>query len=73
VKDGELALVTRQRHREGLGAKLQHLNAAMVPKQPLEITAEEIRLAVHEIGRLTGHVEVENLLDKIFREFCIGK
>jgi tRNA modification GTPase len=73
VKDGESALVTRQRHREGLSAMLQHLNAALTAGQPLEITAEEIRLAVHEIGRLTGHVEVESLLDKIFKEFCIGK
>ena len=73
VKDGESALITRQRHREGLNAIFQHLNAALVPGQSLEIMAEEIRLAVHEIGRLTGHVEVESLLDKIFREFCIGK
>lgn len=73
VKDGESALVTRQRHREGLTSMLEHLNAARIGGQPLEITAEEIRLAVHEIGRLTGHVEVESLLDKIFKEFCIGK
>ena len=73
VKEGESALVTRQRHREGLTAMLSHLKAAMIPGQPLEIKAEEVRLAVHEIGLLTGHVEVESLLDKIFKEFCIGK
>jgi tRNA modification GTPase len=73
VKDGESALVTRQRHRDGLGAMLGHLKAALIRGQPLEITAEEIRLAVFEIGRLTGHVEVESLLDKIFKEFCVGK
>ena len=73
VKEGESALVTRQRHREGLAAMLQHLQAALIQSQPLEIKTEEIRLAVVEIGRLTGHVEVESLLDKIFKEFCIGK
>src|SRR5687768_1737155 len=42
VKDGESALVTRHRHREALGAIFQHLTAALVPGQSLEITAEEI-------------------------------
>ena len=41
--------------------------------QPFEIIAEEVRLATYEIGRLAGFVDVENLLDEIFAEFCIGK
>jgi tRNA modification GTPase len=52
---------------------LQHLRAAGDLNQPLEIIAEEVRLATYEIGRLTGFVDVESLLDEIFREFCIGK
>jgi tRNA modification GTPase len=73
VASGEAAIVTRQRHRERLKSMLGHLRDAGSTGQPLEIIAEELRLAVHDIGRLTGFVEVENLLDEIFREFCIGK
>jgi tRNA modification GTPase len=73
VAGGEAAIVTRQRHRDSLQAMLKHLRAASRVEQPLEIIAEEVRLATYEIGRLTGFVEVESLLDKIFEEFCIGK
>jgi tRNA modification GTPase len=73
VAGGEAAIVTRQRHRDSLQAMLQHLRAASRVEQPVEIIAEEVRLATYEIGRLTGFVEVESLLDKIFEEFCIGK
>jgi tRNA modification GTPase len=73
VSEGEAAIVTRQRHRDRLTAMLQHLRAAGDLNQPLEIIAEEVRLATYEIGRLTGFVDVESLLDEIFREFCIGK
>ena len=38
-----------------------------------DIVAEELRLAGRELGRLTGRVDVEDVLDVIFREFCIGK
>ena len=40
---------------------------------PLDIAAEEIRFAANELGRITGRVDVEELLDIIFRDFCIGK
>jgi tRNA modification GTPase len=39
----------------------------------IELMAEDVRLATRELGRITGRVEVEDLLDVIFREFCIGK
>ena len=38
-----------------------------------EVIAEELRLAATTLGRLTGRVDVEDLLDVIFRDFCIGK
>ncbi len=38
-----------------------------------ELIAEELRLAINEIGRLTGAVDVEEYLEVIFRDFCIGK
>ena len=38
-----------------------------------ELVAEELRLAARALGRLTGRVDVEDVLDVIFRDFCIGK
>lgn len=73
VAEGELAMVTRQRHHDCLASMSRHLRAAAQIEKPLEIVAEEVRLAANDIGRLTGFIEVESLLDEIFREFCIGK
>jgi tRNA modification GTPase len=39
----------------------------------LELKAEELRLALRALGRISGRVDVENLLDIVFSEFCIGK
>jgi tRNA modification GTPase len=39
----------------------------------MEIIAEDLRLAIRELGRITGRVDVEEILDVIFRDFCIGK
>jgi tRNA modification GTPase len=38
-----------------------------------ELTAEELRSAAYALGRLLGRVDVEDILDMIFREFCVGK
>jgi tRNA modification GTPase len=38
-----------------------------------DLIAEELRLAAWALGRLTGRVDVEDVLDVIFRDFCIGK
>ena len=38
-----------------------------------EVAAEELRLAARALGRVTGAVDVEELLDVIFSDFCIGK
>jgi tRNA modification GTPase len=71
---GETALVTRRRHREALVSMTRHLQAALKKPAPaLEIVTEELRLAAADMGRLTGHIDVESLLDLIFRDFCIGK
>lgn len=73
---GSLATIvpTRQRHREYLEKCLIHLRAAIDRSQePLELRAEELRQAGDMLGRLTGRVDVEDLLDVIFNEFCVGK
>lgn len=65
-------LITRARHRAALEdcvAALQCSTAAALP----ELAAEDLRLATRALGRITGKVDVEDVLDVIFREFCIGK
>jgi tRNA modification GTPase len=71
---GESAVVTRQRHREVLGALVEALRRALeAGPAGEELVAEEFRLAARALGRLTGRVDVEDVLDVIFRDFCIGK
>ncbi len=71
--------LTRMRHREALQDCLAALERflrssdrgtdTVVP----ELAAEDVRLAMRSLGRITGRVDVEDLLDIVFREFCIGK
>ncbi|MCV3735075.1 tRNA uridine-5-carboxymethylaminomethyl(34) synthesis GTPase MnmE [Rhizobium sp. TRM96647] len=71
---GAFAVPSRDRHNEALRLTLQALEEALAaPSNELELQAEYLRLAANEIGRITGRVDVENLLDVIFAEFCIGK
>ena len=72
---GEPVLITRERHRRALQEALAALNRALAepPADREEIVAEELRLAARALGRLVGRVDVEDILDVIFRDFCIGK
>ncbi|WP_374654125.1 tRNA uridine-5-carboxymethylaminomethyl(34) synthesis GTPase MnmE [Dongia sp.] len=69
---GSQPVLTRLRHRSALerclGALQRGLDARVI-----ELKAEDLRLAVQALGRITGRVEVDDVLDLIFREFCIGK
>lgn len=69
---GELPALTRARHREALIKCRDALGRALKAPEA-ELAAEDARLALRELGRLTGRVDVEDLLDIIFRDFCIGK
>jgi tRNA modification GTPase len=71
----EPALVTRARHRYALESTLGALERALNEPAPVreDVLAEELRLAGRALGRLTGRVDVEDVLDVIFRDFCIGK
>jgi tRNA modification GTPase len=72
--DGESALVTRARQKALLETAVAALRrAGQVQTGADEILAEELRLAAHALGRLLGRVDVEDILDKIFKDFCIGK
>lgn len=71
---GEMALVSRARHRNLLLETISALGRAeQASERGDELLAEELRIAIHSLGRLTGRVDVEDILDIIFREFCIGK
>lgn len=69
---GTAQLITRQRYKEALGECLQNLSRFNLHKE-IELAAEDIRLACRAIGKITGQVEVDEILDKIFSSFCIGK
>jgi tRNA modification GTPase len=69
---GEQPPLTRARHREALEACVAALARASTATLP-ELAAEDVRLAVRALGRITGRVDVEDVLDVIFRDFCIGK
>ena len=71
---GEPALVTRARQRHALADALKHLEAALsAPSPQEELIAEELRLAARALGRVTGRVDIEEVLGEIFKNFCIGK
>ncbi len=64
--------LTRARHREALVEAQEHIDRALHGFSP-DMIAEDIRMSVRSIGRITGRTDVEDLLDIIFRDFCIGK
>jgi tRNA modification GTPase len=68
----EAPVLTRARHREALEDAILSLRRALGAALP-ELRAEDLRLALRSLGRITGAVDVEDLLDVIFRDFCIGK
>lgn len=65
------AIVTRQRQAEAIRDALQALDAAAGARD--EIVADLLRTASDAIGRLSGRIGVEDVLDRLFGEFCIGK
>lgn len=74
-KATEPAIVTRVRHRQAFEATIAALDRALDHSAGghEELIAEDLRAAATTLGRLTGRVDVEDILDVIFRDFCIGK
>jgi tRNA modification GTPase len=71
---GESPLMTRERHRAALTVAAAAIaDAAAAGDRPLELRAEDLRRAGDALARITGRIDVEDLLDVIFRDFCIGK
>lgn len=70
----EDAVPTRQRHINLLRSTVTEIDRALAGTHlPLELRAENMRLASQYLGRITGDVDVEEILDVIFSQFCIGK
>jgi len=73
------ALISHARDRDAIVAGLEALEAAKnllvsdLTGAALELVAEELRLAVFSLQRLLGAVDAENVLDRLFHDFCIGK
>ena len=72
-RPGEAAVLTRARHRRALEDAARALSGAWPGGGQPELAAENIRIALHAIGRITGRVDLDELLDVVFRDFCIGK
>jgi tRNA modification GTPase len=74
-RPSEPALVTRERQRQMLQEAQMALRRTIAEgaQGREEVVAEELRSASHALGRLVGRVDVEDVLDAIFRDFCIGK
>lgn len=69
---GESVLITRARHRQAVEESLSALRRYLVAPS-VDLAGEELRQAANALGRIAGKVGVEELLDLIFGEFCIGK
>jgi tRNA modification GTPase len=64
--------ITRNRHRALLSEASAWLEKSLVPA-PLELTCEDLRQAALAVGKITGKIQVDDVLDIIFKQFCIGK
>jgi tRNA modification GTPase len=77
VEGTEGAVITRARHRRHINAASEALarfdQLSGQGYMALDLAAEELRLAASELGRVTGAIDVENILDVLFADFCIGK
>ena len=64
--------VSRERHRLILVKTMEYLKSALEPKN-IDIFAEDVRISLNEISKITGKNDIDDVLDIIFNDFCIGK
>ena len=72
----ESALITSARHQESLRRASEHIRASLIPLReglPLDFVSIDLRAAYDALGEVTGETASEDLLERIFQEFCIGK
>lgn len=76
ISPSDSPVFTRERHRQNLQETAHNLEkflASVENDAPIELAIEDLRLAAVSLGKITGKIEVEELLDEIFLRFCIGK
>ncbi|KAK0467892.1 tRNA modification GTPase TrmE [Desarmillaria tabescens] len=74
ANDSQAPLITHARHRAHLETALEFLKAFLeTPSEEVVLGAEELRYAAQAIGKVSGLIDVEDILDSVFRDFCIGK
>lgn len=68
-------IISRQRHKKSLENTVFFIKKCLNKKSinQIDLAAEDLRLAVRNLGEIVGYVNVEELLDRIFKDFCIGK
>lgn len=71
--DTDALAITRSRHRVNLSRCVAALASALAADVPLELRAEELKSAARALARVTGAYDVEDVLDVVFSDFCIGK
>jgi tRNA modification GTPase len=70
----EMAPLTRLRHKEAVKSSIEALERALNAEgQAPELIAEDLRLAARHLGQIIGRVDMEDVLDRLFSQFCIGK
>ncbi|WP_264336789.1 MULTISPECIES: tRNA uridine-5-carboxymethylaminomethyl(34) synthesis GTPase MnmE [unclassified Wolbachia] len=70
--DRDTPMITRQRHRNRMQKALEHLQRFNIDN-PIELISEDLRLAAFELGAVIGVINVEEILDSVFSNFCVGK
>jgi len=66
-------VITQARHRRHLTDCQEHLQSFLARTSDIELRAEDLRLAADSLGRITGRIDPEDVLDQVFGRFCIGK
>lgn len=74
----EAPRLTHARYRLHLERCIEHINVFLTEYSPdiypdMAISAQKLRQAIRDIERITGHVSTDDILDVVFRDFCIGK
>jgi tRNA modification GTPase len=72
IPNQNLPLITQERYRVALENSVTNLKNFSLQKN-IELAAEDLRMTAREIGKITGKIDIENILDVIFSRFCIGK
>ena len=72
--DSQAPVITQARHRHHVARAAEALRIFLTRTPPdLELRAEELRAAASALGRITGRIDAEDVLDQVFSRFCIGK